>query len=224
MNKIETWAAANRTAIEQYVKDRNYLELIQFFACGTKLSNVKLAALFRCDRRSLRRYLSGERQVPMEIVGIMLRNMGIPYVELTLKDKMEAPDCNPEGSLIWYGGSELLANTLYFYRTLEWKISRFEMACELNIREDVLWEYEHGKRRIPSAIVEQIVQKFPITVMELFPTIVSYDGGKTYLQLDTRYDLTLDGKHYNIFEDVMYVDPNGEEASFYMPEWPAWAL
>ena len=119
MNKIETWAAANRTAIEQYVKDRNYLELIQFFACGTKLSNVKLAALFRCDRRSLRRYLSGERQVPMEIVGIMLRNMGIPYVELTLKDKMEAPDCNPEGSLIWYGGSELLANTLYFYRTLE---------------------------------------------------------------------------------------------------------
>lgn len=31
MNKIETWAAANRTAIEQYVKDRNYLELIQFF-------------------------------------------------------------------------------------------------------------------------------------------------------------------------------------------------
>lgn len=222
MNKIETWAAANRTAIEQYVKDRNYLELIQFFACGTNLSNVKLAALFRCDRRSLRRYLAGERQVPMEIVGIMLRNMGISYAELTMKDKMAAPDCNPEGSLIWYGGNELLANTLYFYRTLEWKISRFEMACELNIREDALWEYEHGKRRIPSAIVEQIVRKFPITVMELFPTIISYDGGKTYLQLDTRYDLTLGGKLYNIFEDVMYVDPNGEEASFYMPEWPAW--
>lgn len=222
MNKIQIWAAKNQAAIMQYITERNYLKLIRFFANGTGMSNVKLAALFRCDRRSLRRYLSGERQVPMDIVAIMLRSMGMSCTTVTVADDTLKQDCNANGSLIWYGKNEILANTLYFYRTLEWNISRFEMSCRLGIQEDALWEYEHGKRRIPPAVVQCILQNYPIALTELFPTIISYDGGKTYLQLDTRFALELGGKKYDILDDELYVDPDGECVSFYMPQWPTW--
>lgn len=222
MSKIKIWAAKNQAAIMQYIERRNYLGLIKFYANGTGMSNVKLAALFHCDRRSLRRYLSGERQVPMDIVAIMLRSMGTSYATITVADDASKQDCNANGSLIWYGGHELLANTLYFYRTLEWNVSRFEMSCKLGIQEDALWEYEHGKRRIPSSVVQRILQNYPITLTELFPTIISYDGGKTYLQLDTRFELNLGGKTYDILDDEMYIGPNGEYVSFYMPQWPTW--
>lgn len=221
-NNMENWTNEDCGIITQYVNEKNYLELIRFYAKNVNLSNTKLAALFQCNRRSLGRYLSGERQVPMKIVNIILSNVGLSYTDIKIGAINQEPDCDSNGSLIWYGENELLANTLYFYRTLEWKLSRFEVSCKLNIQENVLWEYEHGKRRIPSSVVKQILDEFQLKVTELFPTIVSYDGGKTYLQLDTRFDLNLGGKQYDILIDDLYVTPTGDSVSFYMPTWPTW--
>lgn len=222
MSKIKVWADKNKADIMNYIEKKDYSNLINFDANGAGISNVKLAALFHCDRRSLRRYLSGERQVPMNIVAIMLHSMGISYEAAARTNDKSKPDCNAAGSLIWYGGNELLANTLYFYRTLEWRISRFEMACKLGISEDALYEYEHGQKRIPPSVVRSILQNYPIRLTELFPTIISYDGGKTYLQLDTRFALVLGGKTYDILDDELYIGPNGKYVSFYMPQWPTW--
>lgn len=220
MNKIRILAEKNRNDISQYLAEKNYQALMTFFANHSGMSNVKLAALFRCDRHSLRRYLSGERLVPMSIVGIMLKHMGISY-NAKVENKETEPDCNENGSLIWYGNNELLVNTLYFYRTLEWELSKFEMACKLNIQESTLSEYEHGKKRIPPLVVKQILQTFSISLTDLFPTLVSYDGGKTYLQLNIRCTLTFGGKQYDILYDELYIGPNDEFINL-MPEWPTW--
>lgn len=61
MNKIRILVEKNKNDINQYLAEKNYQALINFFADHSGMSNVKLAALFRCDQHSLRRYLSGER-------------------------------------------------------------------------------------------------------------------------------------------------------------------
>lgn len=223
MNRIQVWASNNMDTISFYIEEKRYYDLLKIYEKESGLSQVKLAAALKCDRRSIRRYLTGERAVPMGLVSLMLKTMGVDYKSIsTGKEQGIVKDEDENGSLIWYGGTEILLNTLYFHRTKDWKQSRFELACRLNLDEEILAEYEHGKKRIPPTVVDKILEECNLKLTVLFPTIKSYDGGNTYMQLDVEYVQSFGGKKYDLFEDELYAGPDGEYADCFLPNWPAW--
>lgn len=221
MNKIQYWASNHQDIIRGYIDSKKYNDLLKMFEKESGLSQVKLAATLRCDRKSIRRYLNDERQVPMGLVSLLLKTLGIDYREIAEEKKEEAQDLDKDGSLIWYGGSEILLNTLYWHRIKSWKQSRFELACELNVNEETLAEYERGRKRIPYSVIQTILAKHQLKLTELFPTICSYDGGKTYMQLDIQYEQQFGKERVDIFVDEYYVGPNKEWFPS-LPDWPAW--
>lgn len=180
-------------------------------------SSNKAAAVFKCSRRAFVRYLNGERLVPMYIVKMMLQEIEIQIEECVEEenkkcDKKEAANritkneeiineddrkFDEKGLLIWYGNKEMLFNTLYAYRTQKFHQSLFEAACELNIVENILYEYESGRRKIAFPDIQKILSGYDLKIEELFPALVSYDGRKTFLPLQVLSYLEIDGKIYD---------------------------
>lgn len=273
MQKIIDWTKKNEVKIKEYIKNRGYIQLLNEYYVAAGYSSNKAAAIFKCSRRAFVRYLSGERQVPMYIVKMMLQEMQISDVETTQeyepgetdsgnpcekKENKKEPeleaeiecnqkiynkeagtgqnDCKNEGSynpiaekdaegrFIWYGKQEndVLFNAIYAYRTLRFHQTRFQAACELNIQEDVLYEYESGKRKITYTDIQKILTVYHLTLEELFPSLVSYDGRKTFLPLKPVYDLTIDGKTYGLAEEELYITDVDDVVSVSM--WPSFPM
>ena len=223
MTKIQNWASHNIDAIQNCFKEKRYNDLLRIYEKYSGLSQVQLAINLKCDRKSVRRYLRGERNVPMGMVPLLLKGMGISYEMISSSiSPIKEQDENQNGSLIWLGNSETLLNTIYFYRTKQWHLSRFELACKLNINESLLFDYEHGRKRIPPTVVEALLNNCGLNLTDIFPCLVSYDGGKTYMQLDIRSSYQFGDKQYNLYEDELYVFENGEPVDNFLPFWPTW--
>ena len=129
-----------------------------------------------------------------------------------------------DGRFIWYGKQEndVLFNSIYAYRTLKFHQTRFQAACELNIQESILYEYESGKRKITYTDIQKILTVYHLKLEELFPSLVSYDGDKTFLPLRQVYNLTIDGKAYSLAEEGLYVTDDGDAVSANM--WPSFPI
>lgn len=129
-----------------------------------------------------------------------------------------------DGRFIWYGKQEndVLFNSIYAYRTLKFHQTRFQAACELNIQESILYEYESGKRKITYTDIQKILTVYHLKLEELFPSLVSYDGDKTFLPLRPAYNLTIDGKAYSLAEEGLYVTNDGDAVSINM--WPSFPI
>ena len=126
-----------------------------------------------------------------------------------------------DGMFVWYGNAKkILFNILYVYRTLIKKQSRFQAACELDILESTLYEYECGKRKIQQADIIKILNGYNMRLEELFPSLVSYDGRKTFLPLNPVMSLNLDGKDYDLLEDELYVADDGS----IVDSWPVFPI
>ena len=216
MNKIKLWASKHIDVVKSYIETKKYTELLKIFEKESGLSQVRMAAIFHCDRRSIRRYLSGERTVPMAIVNLMLNSMGINYAMLSVSTQIVSnhADENDQEPYQWNGDTDTLLNTLLLHRKKCWKLSRFEVACKLNIDENMLSAYEHGERKIPPTVVDKILAVFNIPITDLFPTLVTYDGSNTYLPLDVKWRFSFDNMEYELGK--MYNCP----ITVYIPLWP----
>ena len=141
--------------------------------------------------------------------------------EENVKMTMEKDD---DGRFIWYGKQEndVLFNSIYAYRTLKFHQTRFQAACELNIQESILYEYESGKKKITYTDIQKILTVYHLKLKELFPSLVSYDGDKTFLPLRPVYNLTIDGKAYSLAEEGLYVTDDGDAVSANM--WPSFPI
>lgn len=118
MTKIQNWASHNIDAIQNCFKEKRYNDLLRIYEKYSGLSQVQLAINLKCDRKSVRRYLRGERSVPMGMVPLLLKGIGISYEMISSSiSPIKEHDENQNGSLIWLGNSETLLNTIYFYRT-----------------------------------------------------------------------------------------------------------
>ena len=151
---------------------------------------------------------------------------GLPSIddcknEEDVKTTMEKDD---DGRFIWYGKQEndVLFNSIYAYRTLKFHQTRFQAACELNIQESILYEYESGKKKITYTDIQKILTVYHLKLKELFPSLVSYDGDKTFLPLRQVYNLTIDGKAYSLAEEGLYVTDDGDAVSANM--WPSFPI
>lgn len=223
MQKIIVWAKKSKIEIAQYIQKRQYTKLLNEYCKIAGYSTTKTAAVFKCSRRAMQRYLSGERMVPMYIVNQIMNEMGTTKEEICCAVEAEKDtgekcdlDCKIEGEFdsdgmfVWYGNAKkILFNILYAYRTLIKKQSRFQAACELDILESTLYEYECGKRKIQQADIIKILNGYNMRLEELFPSLVSYDGRKTFLPLNPVMSLNLDGKDYDLLEDKLYVADDG---------------
>ena len=141
--------------------------------------------------------------------------------EEDVKTTMEKDD---DGHFIWYGKQEndVLFNSIYAYRTLKFHQTRFQAACELNIQENILYEYESGKRKITYTDIQKILTVYRLKLEELFPSLVSYDGGKTFLPLRPVDNLTIDRKSYSLAEEGLYVTNDGDAVS--ANTWPSFPI
>lgn len=144
----------------------------------------------------------------MKIIDKVLSEYGI---ERSCRRKESLEEFNESGAFIWYGNGEILFNTLYLYRKNHLLITRFEAACKLNIQEQVLLEYEHGLRKITHTDTVKILNCFSLTLPELFPSLISYDGGISYLPLRVIDMVEVAGENYNFFaDDAPYVTSKDE--------------
>ena len=165
-----------RTEIIALIKAKKYHELLRYYI---RLNNGQFKEAinkFQYSKRSLKRYLNTSRKVPMDIVSKISKEYNIGYNEIF--DTIESKD-----KIAFKPSADILFNTLYILRTKIKEITLFEEACELNIQEDILEEYETGKRAIQPLDIEKILNYYQIKLNELFAQLVSYDGMKTFLPL-----------------------------------------
>ena len=202
---INVWIENNRTQIEKLLHKKEYNTIFKIYYKAAGLSLEKSAKLFDCSRRSIGRYLSGKRKIQMSIVKKLLELTGITYTE-----QIDAFDneINKNGAFIWYGNETMLFNALYIYRTKVWKISRFDMACALNIDIDILTEYENGSRKIVIPDIQKILETYHLKITDLFPALVSYDGGNTFLPLNIIANITIADEKYNLLDGNVYSSEN----------------
>lgn len=217
LNQIKTWKENNYNNILECLENKRYTNLFVEFCRATNLSSVKLAAYFKCSRKSLNRYLSGKRQVPFGIINIMLKEMDIDIKNISKPE--ENIEFNENGTFLWYGKENILFNTLFAYRTKKMNWTRFQAACKLDINEETLKQYENGKKRISSSDIMKILEIYDIKLNELFPALVSYDGDKTFIPLCPLIDLTIEGKTYDLVEKELYCNSNDTEI-LYWPHFP----
>ena len=230
MYKIINWAKQNEDKIGEYIKRRDYTKLLNEYHAASGYSVNKAAAMFKCSRRAFVRYLSGERQVPMYIVKSMLKEMQLNVKTWTdsLVLHKNATDFSmekdAEGRFVWYGKSEngILFNSLYAYRTIKYEQTRFQAACELNITEDMLYEYESGKRKITYTDIQKIMDVYNLKLEELFPSLVSYDGRKTFLPLRPITELKISGNNYDVGEGELYINDENDVVS--INTWPSFPI
>lgn len=198
----------NKTAAQHAAENKEYRKLLIIYSKDTGNSVTRLSKIFNCSRRAMNRYMSGDRQVPMKIIDKVLSEYGI---ERSCRRKESLEEFNESGAFIWYGNGEILFNTLYLYRKNHLLVTRFEAACKLNIQEQVLLEYEHGLRKITHTDTVKILNCFSLTLPELFPSLISYDGGISYLPLRVIDTVEVAGENYNFFaDDAPYVTSKDE--------------
>lgn len=119
MQKIIVWAKKSKIEIAQYIQKRQYTKLLNEYCKIAGYSTTKAAAVFKCSRRSMQRYLSGERMVPMYIVNQVMNEMGTTKEEICCaaeaeKDTGEKCDVNckiegefdSDGMFVWYGNAK----------------------------------------------------------------------------------------------------------------------
>lgn len=188
-----------------------------------KMSKRQLSNKLGCSRRALDRYLSGERGVPISIMKRFIISYSIDEKLLFQKMKdNEDTYCSkyqPEtidGKIIWYGKNNDIINSLFVLRTIL-NLSLFEMSYKTEINPERLSEYESGKKLIPPMDVEKILETLNISLIQLYPQLYSFDGGKTYLPLNIFHFKTGDDEYWDDF----YTDENnicGMAESF--QRWP----
>lgn len=231
MHKIIEWASKNKEIINSYITKKDYKTLLNEYHKTSGYSTYKASKAFKCSRRAFVRYLTGERKVPMYIVNMMLQEMQIDIVENQnfvndtnkIDNAVEHIEFDNNGNFIWYGkNNEILFNTLFAYRTLKFNETRFQAACKLNISEDVLYEYECGKRRIVHADIQKIMDVYELEIDKLFPGLVSYDGRKTFLPLKPVSLLEIDDKTYDLYEEGLYVTDEDDTVS--METWTSFPI
>lgn len=135
------------------------------------------------------------------------------------------PEFSEDGVFIWYGDEDILVNVLYAIRTIQYKESRFEAACRFNIQEDVLFQYEHGLKRISIPDIKKILEGYQLKLDQLFVNLVSYDGGKTYVPLRIARDVVIGDQHFDLSNDfydmpgtMLYQSESGDPVNgWYLP-------
>ena len=227
---LDKWINNNKEDINLWLTNKDYKSLLNAYYKATDMSLVKFASYMKCSRRAMGRYLAGERLVPMNVIKKIIDSVGIIY-----KDNEENTEFNENGQFIWYGDNDMLFNILYLYRVKELKISRFQASCNLNIPCDTLKLYENGKKRIPHSDLCKIMEIYNLKVEELFPSLISYDGRKTFIPLHPVYEIKLKDGTIEELEDIycsagfeeLFVwagfpvrryDVNGTPLLNYMPE------
>ncbi len=179
MSAVEEWAKRDYENIIGMIQNKQYTELLVLYKEKAKLSETKAAALFGCSRRSVNRYLTGIRKVPLSIVRYMINSMSIEIHEEDNKDEF-----NEYGSFIWYGDDNMLLNTLYGYRVKKCGWTRFEAASRFNITEQQLKAYENGTKSLTPTIIKKAMNIYDLKkINDLYPDLVSFDGGNNYVPL-----------------------------------------
>lgn len=220
MNNIKKWAADHSDIIQKWIDNKEYRNLLKEYYELSGLSISRISKHFNCSRRAMKRYLAGTRQVPMAIVKIMLETMNFEYENANpIKQKEQDSEVNNDGAFIWHGNNDQLFNTLWLYRSKILHINRFDAACQLNIPESTLKEYEDGNKKISLPDIQKILTTYQLKLDELFPALVSYDGGKTYLPLKYLWDITIGDEVYDLSECKLYVDENNDHV-YKLPKWP----
>lgn len=205
--------------IYDLLDSKSYGQLFTEYCNESKQSITKLAASFKVSRRAIKRYMSGERQVSMAIIKMILQQYGIIY-KREQDEILNIREFTEDNSFIWYGADSILFNLLYAYRIEKFKLSRFEAACLLNIPEITLMRYEHGLQKISIPDIKLIKENYHLKLNELFPELISYDSGKTYLPLHPVVDFYIDDIKYNLLtDDSPYRTPENEELTLW-PEFP----
>lgn len=234
MQKMIIWASQNKDKITSYIQNKEYTKLLNDYHVATGYSINRAAAVFKCSRRALLRYLSGERMVPMNIVNIMLKEMNFSDtdIKMNVSDDIVANTTNKEkdaeivsaddsSAFVWYGHeNKIMFNDLYAYRTLKFHQSLFEAACTLNINETLLSEYENGKRRITYTDIQKILNGYYLKIEGLFPSLVSYDGRKTFLPLKPVMVLKIEGNEYDLVNGDLYIASDEDIIN----EWPTFPV
>lgn len=234
MQKMIIWASQNKDKITSYIQNKEYTKLLNDYHVATGYSINRAAAVFKCSRRALLRYLSGERMVPMNIVNIMLKEMNFSDtdIKMNVSDDIVANTTNKEkdaeivsaddsSAFVWYGHeNKIMFNDLYAYRTLKFHQSLFEAACTLNINETLLSEYENGKRRITYTDIQKILNGYNLKIEGLFPSLVSYDGRKTFLPLKPVMVLKIEGNEYDLVNGDLYIASDEDIIN----EWPTFPV
>lgn len=211
------WGLNNSLFIYKSLDADQYYDVFRKFNDDFHLSSVKGAAFFGVSRRSYGRYLSKKRDIPMGIINTILKVTGIEYKG---HERIAFDEFDENGAFLWYGNKNVLFNTLYAYRTKQFNWSRFEAACKLNIKEEVLLGYENGTKKISLTDQDNILQVYHITIPELYPTLLSYDGGQTYLPLNLVYDLTFKEKTFDLAEGELYAVKDDVICVMTWPEFP----
>lgn len=187
--------------VEKLLLEKDYNQILRIFFDSLNMSVVQFAARMKCSRRAMGRYLSGERQVPMAIIKQIMSKCNITFSEKETDDEFDK-----EGYFRWYSELDNLFNTLFLYRTKELGISRFQMACDLNVSCNVLLEYEHGIKRIIPSDVDKILGTYDLRIEELFPMLVTFDGRSTFLPLKPLSCVIFNGTEYDLWESVYSED------------------
>ena len=148
----------NKDEIYKCLQEKRYGDLLHIYYINSNMSITEMSKRIKCSRRALKRYLSGERLVPMKIIRYILEEYEIEYKS---SDNADQGEFNENGAFIWYKEVKLF-NTLYLVRSKILSIERFEAACMLDIPEDILKGYENGtkngKRELPQGVKAQKLQ------------------------------------------------------------------
>lgn len=205
MSAVEEWAKRDYENIIGMIQNKQYTELLVLYKEKAKLSETKAAALFGCSRRSVNRYLTGTRKVPLSIVRYMINSMSIEIHEEDNKDEF-----NEYGSFIWYGDDNMLLNTLYGYRVKKCGWTRFEAASRFNITEQQLKAYENGTKSLTPTIIKKAMNIYDLKkINDLYPYLVSFDGGNNYVPLKFVSEIYINGERFDLIDDEksLYIDP-----------------
>lgn len=200
----------NKDEIYKCLQEKRYGDLLHIYYINSNMSITEMSKRIKCSRRALKRYLSGERLVPMKIIRYILEEYEIEYKS---SDNADQGEFNENGAFIWHKEVKLF-NTLYLVRSKILGIERFEAACMLDIPEDILKGYENGTKKISLPDIQKILNKYEISLTELFPALISYDGDKSFLPLMPVYKIYITvNKVTNMFDlgkTDIYITSDGE--------------
>jgi hypothetical protein len=172
-----------------YVKNGEFNSLICF--CLEYMSVRKLANLIHCSRRSIGRYKSQVRLVPISVVKKLVEVFHLEesiLIQLMTNDKTtfvnEFLPRIDQDRILWFGDNNGLINTLFVIQTKIRNISLFELSYITEIEVKRLAEYQSGRSQIAPTDIVKLMNTLKIGIMDLFPQLFSYDQGESYLPLN----------------------------------------